>query len=470
MRILYSTHTRPTEMPPLSMSPEQIVVGPHYPDEEQADGIRSLTLPKGPFDAGALIDRLPSRQKPDMLVALVDSFRVCVPVNLSSVKIPKHLIIGDTHHGQHPLTTMLGYLREERFDRLIVTYDPHHLHWFAEARIAPAAYIAAINVHDHPQAFNEDRRRAIVFIGQAGRFHPRRVRLLQAIQSAGLPLVVERRPPERAAAAYNQHQIVFNCSLNGDLNMRVFEVLGAGGFLVTDRLSPQSGMQRLLRPGIDYLDYSGPDDLVALLRRYLDRPQACLEIARAGHASYLRDHRSEVRIRRFFDFASSQRAPEECWDPRALPGSEGFGQALDERVRVYEILQRIAQEVESLSVLVDPALGARRISDLVDLPRLRVMVAADPDAHDSLRDSLERLGVAAQVGFCSERPAQSDVLVADTRSLEGPEQVKALSCGAILLIDPAQLMDTRHGWLEAAGFTKILSRPWLYARPGQAPW
>jgi spore maturation protein CgeB len=37
------------------------------------------------------------------------------------------------------------------------------------------------------------------------------------------------------AGIYNAAQITFNCSLNGDRNMRIFEVMAAGGFLVTDR-------------------------------------------------------------------------------------------------------------------------------------------------------------------------------------------------------------------------------------------
>jgi len=43
-------------------------------------------------------------------------------------------------------------------------------------------------------------------------------------------------PPREMAAVYGKSKIVFNASINGDVNMRVFEAMAAGALLITDRI------------------------------------------------------------------------------------------------------------------------------------------------------------------------------------------------------------------------------------------
>jgi hypothetical protein len=105
-------------------------------------------------------------------------------------------------------------------------------------------------------------------------------------------------------------------------------------------------------------------------------------------------------------------------DLRAASGGEGFGQNLGERVRIYETLQNVALEAETLVVVVDPAVGARAIADLVDLPRLKIRVAARRDSSAALRASLERLGVLGQIDFIDGAPtAPFEFLLADAQTI-----------------------------------------------------
>jgi Glycosyl transferases group 1 len=200
--------------------------------------------------------------------------------------------------------------------------------------------------------------------------------------------------------------------------MRIFEVMAAGGFLVTDRLSPQSGLDVLFRRGEDYVEYDGPDDLIAKLKHYLARPGECLKIARSGQASYLKGHSPAQRIRDLLDFAAGNAATSFTADRRACPGRDEFGQNLEARARLYEVMQSFAQQVEQISVVVDSAVGARCISDLVDLPRLKIHVAATAGELSSLEESLARLGVLGQINLFEGgglRPC--DVLVIDGHTL-----------------------------------------------------
>jgi hypothetical protein len=452
-------------MPPLEVSERQIIVGPNYPSRIEGGRVLSLKVPPGRYDIGALVSSLPADQKPELTLVLADAFQQCVPANLAAVPGRKLLLAADTHHGQNPLQKLLAYARQEPFDQIVVIHDPHHLHWFKEAAIAPTLYVPNVNVHHFPQTFNERRQAKITFVGQAGKFHPRRRNLLDAIAKSGLPLGVQQAPAPAAAGIYNAAQITFNCSLNGDLNMRVFEVMAAGGFLVTDRLSPQSGLDVHFRPGEDYVDYDGLDDLIAKLKHYLARPRDCLEIARSGQSAYLKSHTPAQRIRDLLDVANGAATASYAADRRAVPGEDGFGQDLAERVRLYEVMQSFAQQVEQISVVVDAAVGARCIADFVDLPRLKIHVAAAAGQLSSVRESLLRLGALGQVDLFEGPPRPCDVVVMDGRTMNGLGDAQSLRTRFLLVRDNGDgLAAGKTSWLADHGFKKLAEKPWVFER------
>lgn len=464
MNILYSTHTSSDCMPPLEVSERQIIVGPRYPTCIQGGRIRSLNV-RGRYDIGMLVSSLPADQKPELTLVLADAFQVCVPVNLAAIPGRKVLLVADTHHGQNPLQKLLAYARQEPFNQIVVIHDPHHLHWFTEASIAPTVYIPNVNVHQFPQPFNKRRQAKIAFVGQAGKNHPRRRNLLDAIAKSGLPLAVQQTTAPAAASVYSTAQITFNCSLNGDLNMRVFEVMAAGGFLVTDRLSPQSGLDVLFRPGKDYVDYDGPADLIAKLKHYLARPRDCLKIARSGQTAYLKNHTPAQRIRDLLDVANGAVTTSYAVDKRASPGEDGFGEDLAERVRLYEVMQGFARQLEQVSVVVDGAVGARCIADFVDLPRLKIHIAAAAGQLSSTRESLLRLGVLGQIDLFEGSPRPCDVAVVDARTMAALGDAQWLCTRFLLVKDNGDgLVAGKTNWLAAHGFKKLAEKPWVFER------
>jgi hypothetical protein len=115
-----------------------------------------------------------------------------------------------------------------------------------------------------------------------------------------------------------------------------------------------------------YVDYENEDDLLGKLRHYLAHPHECIEIARAGHQAFVNKHRPAQRIRDVLAFAFGDGAVPPARDRRALPGNHAFGDNLDARVRLYEICQTLSLRNERSVVVMDVALGARTIADLVD--------------------------------------------------------------------------------------------------------
>lgn len=465
MRVLYSTHTSPDYIPPLVISEQQIVVGPKYPRRIEDGVVRSLNVAPGRYDLAALVSSLPVEQRPDLTVVLADAYQNCVPEKLASVPGRKLLLLADTHHGIAPLQKMLAYARQEPFDHIIVTHDPHHLHWFAEADVAPTTYIPNINCSYFPQRLIVNREPSIIFVGQAGQLHPRRQHFLHAIQNAGLPLVVRQVPAPMAATMYNSTQITFNCSLNGDLNMRVFEVMAAGGFLVTDRLSPQSGLETLFRRGKEYVDYESLDDLLNVLRYYLAHPAECLKIAKAGRKAYLREHRPTQRVCDLLEFVSGKSAgPSFKNDLRAAPNYDGFGENLEERIRLYELLQNLSLQSERVIVLADATLGARVISDFVDLPRLKVCVTKPTDESSRIKELLNGFGVLNQIDFIISPPAQCDIQLLHVRTLTNRREKLSVSAQWLAVMTDGNPMQSQIEWLTCQGFTKITDTPLLFQR------
>ena len=86
---------------------------------------------------------------------------------------------------------------------------------------------------------------------------------------------------------YNRALISLNISLNGDLNFRPYEIIAAGGFMLTDRLTPEAGLDAFYTEGQHYIAYDGFSDLCAKLDYYLAHPGEAIAIAAAAHRHYL---------------------------------------------------------------------------------------------------------------------------------------------------------------------------------------
>ena len=304
-------------------------------------------------------------------------------------------------------------------------------------------------------------------MGQTGKWWLRRRYLLEAIRDVGLPLIVREAPAPVAAAMYNAMQVSFNCSLNGDLNMRAFEVMAAGGFLLTDRLSPQAGLENLFRRDVDYADYTDLDDLLGKLRHYLAHPDQCLKIARAGHKAYLARHAPRQRVNELLAFVHGKSiALPYSNDLRVAYRGDKFGEDLDERVGLYEFIQDMARQSELVVVVTDAAIGARAIADLVDLPRLKIKVTA-PAEPAPLKKSLSSLGVLNQVEFIGAQQTDGDIQLVDAKTITGLRDSQSLRARTLAVMTAGASMERETAWLASQGYSKFSEAPYLFQRANQ---
>lgn len=452
---------------PPRCAPRQVIVGPFYADAQTADGVASLNVPFGSYDIRSVVDRLPAHQRPDVLIVAIDASKSSIPTNLAALDCPKALVVGDTHHLEAPIRFVFGYLLAEKFDVLIGDYTRQHLHFFWHAGRARLAWIPGMWVPNYDIPFREDRPDRAVFVGRVTH-HVYRRQVIAAIGAAGLPLeVVSGIGADEAARRYSRATATLNCSLNGDVNMRVFEALGHGGFLLTDRLAPEAGLSTIFAEGEELAFYDDAEDAVAKLRFYLERPAAALAMARRGFAAYRSRHRRELKMLQLLSTVLDDgRYALPPWrDARAEPPGPGEPQGLLARILVYECLQELHRTAGSLAVTASAGVDARTLSDMLDLPRLRC-TRLQPTA-DATAATLARLGYAGRVS-AGAAASHADVLIATVTEIENGRAGAALRAAPVprILLTEADAagLDRVTPLLLAAGYRPSGREPPLFER------
>jgi O-antigen biosynthesis protein len=102
---------------------------------------------------------------------------------------------------------------------------------------------------------------------------------------------------EDAAHHFSESKIVFNISIKDDINMRVFETLGTGSFLLTNWL-PTLG--ELFEDGVDLVTYKSYDEMIEKARYYLEHDKERIKIAESGYNKVINSHTYKNRIETIF--------------------------------------------------------------------------------------------------------------------------------------------------------------------------
>ncbi len=374
-QILFCTQNSVTYMDPPCLANKQIICGPFIKNDSIAGKVLELATPRGDYDICDVLKRIPQSQRPDLIVVKADAARNNFPRNFSACGIPAVLILGDTMHMKEPLQVMLRYAASEPYSMYVTDHKRHHLHWFQNLGVGPVAWTPGLFVKDFGIPFKNKRDVPLSFVGQAGKFHPWRALMLAELEKRGINITKGSAPQKDAAAIYARSEATLNFSLNADLNLRVFEVLAAGGCLVTDRLSSQAGLDILFTPGQEFFGYDGLEDLVSLLDSLNKNPRRCLEVALAGQKKFQERHSPDIKRRDFLEtvFAGEGRGTFDLpLDSRGNVCGMRDEKSFFARVKQYEWFQERHRCGESLRIRFMPGAEMALACDLVDLPRHKV--------------------------------------------------------------------------------------------------
>lgn len=196
----------------------EILCGPYFQnkDTSRRKFIRTSELN---FDINEVLSQLNDADKEiSLIVVILQASLVSFPKNLSKLKCPKLAIVCDTHHLLYPISTLLEYMKREKFEYILAASQPAHLHFFYEFGIKHLAMDPYLKVHFRDV---NNKKPGITYIGHRwSSSHPRRSRLVQFLEKKlpknNIPYHYYQRLPEMLwKKVLNQSKMVVISSLNG---------------------------------------------------------------------------------------------------------------------------------------------------------------------------------------------------------------------------------------------------------------
>jgi glycosyltransferase involved in cell wall biosynthesis len=112
---------------------------------------------------------------------------------------------------------------------------------------------------------------------------------------------------ERAAEAYGRSKINLNIAHSDDVNMRVFEIMGSGGFLLTEYVP---SLEELFKNRKHLVWYKDLDEAVDMATYYIHNDEARQKIAEEGYREVLKNHTITKRVDRMIEVINQLRTKE----------------------------------------------------------------------------------------------------------------------------------------------------------------
>ena len=260
-----------------------------------------IVTTRGVVDLRELKRTLPDRFEPDLFF-WVDQYDWNLPIHLEALDCPKVALFGDTHiHQRHPdkWATWLKYA--QLYDYVFVTFNRSHLRLFAEAGCPRVFWSPAACDPEVHLKFKTEKLYPVSFVGSTYRpFHPDRIELLEMLRRNNVDVHIDSKALQDMALVFSRSKIVLNRSIADDLNMRVFEALGTGSLLLTNRLRPDAGLEQLFKDR-EHLVLYDDSELLDLVRFYLANDAERERIASKGHAEAQRKHTYHHRAREILE-------------------------------------------------------------------------------------------------------------------------------------------------------------------------
>ena len=244
-------------------------------------------LVRGAFDVGDLCSRY--GLSPELVLFIEGGSMRLFPVGLEKLKCLTAWYGIDTHmdYAKHlrigRLFDVTFVAQKEYVDRLRAD-GLHRVHWL------PLAFAPWL----HPPGKSE-RIYEVAYVGSDNKnIHPTRHKLLESIRSNIPDIFIGSAEPAEMGHIYAQSKIVFNKSINNDVNMRYFEAMGAGAVLLTDSVRA-NGAEELFTEGEHFIEYQDEEGLLAMIRSLMQDPDRSRIIGDHARAHVLKHHTYQKR-------------------------------------------------------------------------------------------------------------------------------------------------------------------------------
>jgi GT2 family glycosyltransferase len=269
-------------------------IGPQLPQEAiELWDLQNMKLPILPqdiptdfdnCDIEALYNSAPENQKPEYFI-WIESVPGFFPKNIKKLPIKTACYLIDTHlhlkeHFELAKNFDYVFLAQREYIENFNSAGMHNVYWLPLG--------ADPEIH---AKLSEVKKHEIGFVGSfVG--NERRVKLLERL-GAKFPVHYERAFWTDMSKVFSESKIVFNNAVRNDLNMRVFEVMSTGSFLLTD-LAKKSGQDELFVNNEDLGVYE--DDFIENVADFYLRNDELREaIAARGKELILNAHKYSDR-------------------------------------------------------------------------------------------------------------------------------------------------------------------------------
>lgn len=371
----------------LTQTPTRIIACPDPPIEAVRAG-HAIALHDEKFDIRPLLNQLPFQ--PD-LVSMSARVMTFLPRGLHKLNCPTVMKLGDTFHlGDGGLSRMVNYCKHLNCDYHWTYQSPQHLHFFTEAGLKNVFWLPGSIVIDSYIPQPSEKQYAVIFRGSESELHQYRTHILDVVRASGIGIDVCQKDYTSSLEDYAKARIVLNSSLNGDLNRRVFEVLMAGGFLLTDRIRPQSGLFELFEEGKHFECYGNETELIEKIQFYLVHPQKANQIAKAGHEHFL-THYSQQTVQQQLYRSIFNKLDFPKHDRRLHTSNW-----LQTRLKLYELVQELHRIYPNLKILCWRTCSTI-VADLADLPRAELTHVVDSEQLVQTQTNYRQAGLQVNV-------------------------------------------------------------------------
>jgi hypothetical protein len=247
----------------------------------------------------SLVEALAGLATPADLFWWVDSGGQYFPAGIEDLPIPTACYVIDVHLGRWRRTLT------QFFDAVFVAQKDFVPAYRAAAGHDQVHWLPLAAAPDYHHRLDLPLLYDVGFVGNQNLAHqatPRSRRLRQIAGRYRTNDFFRFYPPETIGHVYSQSRIVFNNSLAGDVNMRVFEATASGALLVTDAVA--NGLEELFSIGRELITYADDAELWAKLDYYLSPGKGEAEraaVAAAGmrraQAEHTYAHRAEKLLK-----------------------------------------------------------------------------------------------------------------------------------------------------------------------------
>lgn len=263
----------------------------------------------GIVDAAGLSEK--KQFDPDLLLFIEGGTMQMLPVGLEKLRCLTAWYGIDTHmdYGKH---LRIGRLFDVTFVAQKQYVERLRADGLRQAYWLPLAFAPEIA----PEGALE-RKYELAYVGSDDpQMHPKRHALLTAIKQKVAPVFVGKASPREMMRIYSQAKMVFNKSVNNDINMRYFEAMGAGAVLLTDRVRG-NGVKELFRPGEHFIEYEDAKSLLHAVERLRHDAEACRKIGEAARTHILARHTYGHRVQALLETVGAAQK-------LAAPAADGY--------------------------------------------------------------------------------------------------------------------------------------------------